>query len=274
MAGQDQTGYGIEGNPFDNRHAGDLCGDRWQGIAGGRGARQLGKKLPDPERPLIMSSGGMGALSIRAGRWKLIDGQGNCGYGEFFRKHPVPAPKPGDPPAQLYNLEEDLGERNNLYLKHPEIVYRLKVGLEKIKADENYHPTDLEQPKASLTIEQLNALFTGSKAATPAQVSAKTFQFTESRGDTTYYVDDAGDDRQPGTSPGTAWKTLTRLNAVKFDPGDRIFLKAGCHFKGPLQLRGSGAKGKPIVIDRYGRGADPVIAGKGQFGKAAFDSKD
>jgi arylsulfatase A-like enzyme len=119
----------------------------------------LGQELPDPERPVVLSSGGTGAISIRSGKWKLIDGQGNCGYGEFRRKQPWPKPKPGDPPAQLYNLEEDLGEANNLYLQHPEIVHRLKLELEKIKADEDYNPTALEQSKEKLNIEQLNALF-------------------------------------------------------------------------------------------------------------------
>ena len=93
----------------------------------------LGQKL-DPERPVVLSSGGTGALSIRAGKWKLIDGQGDCGYGEFRHKQPWPKPKPGDPPAQLYNLEEDLGETNNLYTQHPEIVQRLKQTLEGIRA--------------------------------------------------------------------------------------------------------------------------------------------
>jgi len=119
----------------------------------------LGQKLPDPNRPLVMLSGGMGALSIRAGTWKLIDGQGNCGYAHARSGQPMPEPKAGDPPAQLYNLEEDLGESNNLYAQHPEIVHRLKLRLEKIKADENYNPTALEQPEESLSLEQLNALF-------------------------------------------------------------------------------------------------------------------
>ena len=96
----------------------------------------LGQKLPDPDRPMIMHSGGTGALSIRVGKWKLLEGQGNRGYAEFFGGHPWPEPKPGDPPMQLYNLEEDLGERNNLYNQHPEIVKMLKEKLEEIKSAE------------------------------------------------------------------------------------------------------------------------------------------
>ena len=60
-------------------------------------------------------------------------------------------------------MEEDPGEANNLYAQHPEIVFRLKATLEWIKADENYNPTELEQPKAELTIEQLDELFAVSK---------------------------------------------------------------------------------------------------------------
>ncbi len=56
-------------------------------------------------------------------------------------------------------MEEDLGETKNVYTQHPEIVHRLKAGLEKIKADENYNPTALKQPDETLTIEELNALF-------------------------------------------------------------------------------------------------------------------
>jgi len=129
----------------------------------------LGQTLPDPERPLVMLSGGIGALSIRAGRWKLIDGQGNCGYAHFVsgkpkaffaNGKPMPEPKPADPPAQLYNLEEDLGETNNLYTQHPEVVHRLKAGLERIKADESYSPTALDQPKALPSIKNLDAPLT------------------------------------------------------------------------------------------------------------------
>jgi hypothetical protein len=43
----------------------------------------------------------------------------------------LPGTQP-DAPAQLYNLEADLGERNNLYYKYPGIVKELKEKLEEL----------------------------------------------------------------------------------------------------------------------------------------------
>ena len=85
-----------------------------------------------------------------------------------------------------------------------------------------------------------------------------------SPGDTTYYVDlSGGSDGLEGTSPESAWQSLEKLNGIEFRPGDVILLKAGCTFAGGLHPHGSGAAGNPIVIDRYGDGPDPVVAGGG-----------
>ena len=120
----------------------------------------LGRTLPDPNRPMVMLSGGMGALAIREGRWKLIDGQGDCGYAHHRR----PKPKPGDPPAQLYDLEKDLGEKNDLYAQHPEIVQRLKQSLEKIKAQGHSRPESTPTARArgaALFTEDFNGIRNG-----------------------------------------------------------------------------------------------------------------
>jgi len=86
-----------------------------------------------------------------------------------------------------------------------------------------------------------------------------------SPGDTTYYVDSCGgSDDHEGTSAQSAWKSPAKLNGIEFKPGDKILLKADCRFAGPLHPNGSGAQGKPIAIDRYGDGADPVVAGHGR----------
>jgi len=90
-----------------------------------------------------------------------------------------------------------------------------------------------------------------------------------SPGDTRYYVDSSsGDDGHEGASAESAWKSLAKLDGIEFKPGDRILLKAGCRFAGGVHPKGSGAGGKPIVIDRYGEGADPVVAGGGRVENA------
>ncbi len=79
---------------------------------------------------------------------------------------------------------------------------------------------------------------------------------------TTYYVDSVnGSDSNNGTSPATAWKTLTKVNNTTFGQGDNILFKAGCSWTGTTQLypKGSGVSGNPIRIDTYGAGPKPII---------------
>ena len=81
-----------------------------------------------------------------------------------------------------------------------------------------------------------------------------------------YYVDSVnGNDANNGTSQGTAWKTLTNVNASgkTFAAGDKILFKAGGSWTGTTQLhpKGSGVSGNPIVIDMYGdpNASKPII---------------
>ncbi|MGY0035254.1 hypothetical protein [Pedobacter sp. NJ-S-72] len=68
-----------------------------------------------------------------------------------------------------------------------------------------------------------------------------------------YYVDPFGDDNSNGTSPATAWKTISKINTQTFLPGDLLLFKSGGSWSGNLQLLGSGTAEAPIVIDQYGR---------------------
>lgn len=81
---------------------------------------------------------------------------------------------------------------------------------------------------------------------------------------TSYYVDSlGGDDASNGRSPATAWKTLAKVNATTFQPGDRILLKAGSSWDSQLWPKGSGAVGHPIRLGKYGDGVIPRIRGNG-----------
>jgi hypothetical protein len=88
------------------------------------------------------------------------------------------------------------------------------------------------------------------------EIQAKTIQKSH-----TYYIDsNNGNDSQDGLSQQQAWKTIQKVNAMLFKPGDKILFKSGCRWTGQLHPQGSGAEKRPICIDKYGKGALPIIS--------------
>lgn len=76
------------------------------------------------------------ALAIRSGKWKYLDHQGSGGndYSKGKIKQYSIASEASEAPGQLYDLEADPGETQNLYFEYPEIVENLKSKLEEFKA--------------------------------------------------------------------------------------------------------------------------------------------
>ncbi len=97
------------------------------------------------------------------------------------------------------------------------------------------------------------------------------FAFSTSTIATTYYIDSvAGNDGNSGTSSGSAWQSITKVNATTFSPGDQILFKADSAWTGQLNPKGSGSAGNPIIIDMYGVGNKPLIDAAGAEGNGAF----
>jgi arylsulfatase A len=70
-------------------------------------------------------------FSIRQGPWKLNLGRGSGGFTRPVKIDPAP----GEPPAELYNLQRDPAETTNLYQREPQVVARLTALIEKAKND-------------------------------------------------------------------------------------------------------------------------------------------
>lgn len=83
-----------------------------------------------------------------------------------------------------------------------------------------------------------------------------------------YYIDAVqGADTNSGTI-SAPWQNLTKLNSLTIPAGSFIYLKAGSVWTGQqLKFYGSGTEGNPIVVDKYGEGSKPHLAGNGLVGQ-------
>src|SRR5579871_3504189 len=86
----------------------------------------------------------------------------------------------------------------------------------------------------------------------------------------TYYVSPQGKDSNPGTTPDQAWKTVAKVNASRFAPGDQILFARGGEWRESLHASSSGKPGSPILYAAYGEGAKPRFWGSDLIANAEF----
>ncbi|HEY3330769.1 MAG TPA: right-handed parallel beta-helix repeat-containing protein [Capsulimonadaceae bacterium] len=78
----------------------------------------------------------------------------------------------------------------------------------------------------------------------------------------TFYVNaTSGSDMSTGLTTDHAWKTLAKVSAAKFAPGDSILLARNEIWREQLIVPSSGQAKARLTIGAYGFGAQPMIAG-------------
>lgn len=87
---------------------------------------------------------------------------------------------------------------------------------------------------------------------------------------TSYYVSPEGDDNHPGTSRDGPWKTINRVNATDFSPGDRVLFEGGREFSGTVLLTSedAGTESSRIILGSFGDGKAILNGGSGEAIKA------
>lgn len=80
-----------------------------------------------------------------------------------------------------------------------------------------------------------------------------------------YYIDSTnGSDNNNGTSEGSAWRNVSKINTATILPGDQILLKSGSSWNNQrIEIKFSGDAENQIIIGKYGEGTRPVINGGG-----------
>ena len=105
----------------------DILGDSLPDNAGEDSVSNLpawmGKRMDCSLREATVHHSVDGSFSIRKGKWKLEMCAGSGGW-----SHPRPGEEcEGLPPIQLYDLETDISEKQNVHDKHPDVVEELKA---------------------------------------------------------------------------------------------------------------------------------------------------
>lgn len=89
-----------------------------------------GEPLSSPLREYTVHQSSRGVLAVRRGPWKMIPQLGSGGFTSPQKREPAA----GEPPGQLYNLEKDLGEQQNLWNEHPQIVQELTNYIKQLRS--------------------------------------------------------------------------------------------------------------------------------------------
>jgi hypothetical protein len=100
-----------------------------------------------------------------------------------------------------------------------------------------------------------------------------TFSFSQLYA-TTYYVNSSGSNNNNGLTPSTAWKTITKVNAFKIKPGDKVLFAGGQTFIGNLYLDSSDANDSLnlVTISSYGTGR-AIINAANDYGIYVYNTQ-
>lgn len=87
---------------------------------------------------------------------------------------------------------------------------------------------------------------------------------------TTYYVSSSfGNDANNGLAPSTPWRSLGKVAASRYLPGDQILLKRGDIWRESFNPPSSGTSGSPVVFGGYDTGNKPSIRGSNTYNSVA-----
>ncbi len=106
-------------------------------------------------RPAVVYASIDGNFSIQEGKWKLILAPGSGGWAAPRNKK---AYKDGLPLVQLYDMEADVSEKQNLEAAHPDIVQHLTTLLEQWVANGRSTPGQPQQNDVEVDIWKKNYL--------------------------------------------------------------------------------------------------------------------
>lgn len=160
-----------------------------------------------PAREAIVHHSVDGYFSIRQGKWKLIFGPGSGGWSSPKTNKALSM---GLPMVQLYDLDQDIGEQNNLQDKFPEVVKEMTELM--VQYIDNGRSTPGTNQQNDVPVE----LFKAEKMA--GEIKPQTVDHLAKNAGALI----KGEPKLKHTTLGAAALTDGRLGSVHFDDGNWI----------------------------------------------------
>lgn len=94
-------------------------------------------------------------------------------------------------------------------------------------------------------------------------ILALLFSFSNIFSQNTYYISSStGNDNYRGTSSSEPWKSISKVNEISLEPGDKILFKSGDTWDNGdvLKIKGSGNSNNYITFSAYENGEKPIIS--------------
>jgi hypothetical protein len=108
----------------------------------------LDEKRTTPVREATVHHSAQGKFALRKGDWVFIDapsGDDNGAHGEPIWLKGERGYTQHSQSGELFNLNEDIAQRNNYFAEKPELVSEMKMLLEKYKQDGRSTPGAMQQ---------------------------------------------------------------------------------------------------------------------------------
>ncbi|MEL7336102.1 MAG: arylsulfatase, partial [Planctomycetota bacterium] len=88
-----------------------------------------------PQRTELALRSGRRLMTYRSGKWKLIEGRGSGGFSDGYQQRLSPQELVAAQPVagQLYDLDADMGEKNNLFAGSVQRVNGMRSSLQRVK---------------------------------------------------------------------------------------------------------------------------------------------
>lgn len=118
----------------------------------------------------------------------------------------------------------------------------------------------------SINTKFLKIEITGGNGAWKGQIGSVSFLKKQSMRlvRETFYIDaETGNNNKNGTSPTSAFQSLSKINEMGIIAGDSVLLKSGQTFYGTIEVLQSGTREAPIFIGKYHGDEKPVINSAG-----------